>query len=259
MEAGTPKKRIAVTGATGRIGSRLVEILEARGHDVVPISRSNGVDVITGDGLAKALDGVEVIIDAATQDTPDQDAATEFFTTSAANLQRAGAEAGVERIVLISIIGIDKFEGGYNAAKLAQENALIDGPVPVRILRASQFHEFVEQFVGWVTQDGVSHVPAFRTQPIAARAAAEGLADAAEESEVENGRITEIAGPREERLAELAKALFASRGDDLRVEESTQQGDHDAEQYATGSALPNPGAKLAGPSYEAWLKEAVHA
>ena len=259
MEATAGKKRIAVTGATGRIGSHVVEILEERGHDVVAISRSNGVNVITGDGLTEALAGVDVIVDTATQDSADQTAATEFFTTSAANLQRAGADAGVERIVLISIIGIDTFEGGYNAAKLAQEAALLEGPLPVRILRATQFHEFVAQLVEWTTQDGVSYVPEFRTQPISAHAAAEGLADVAEEDEVENGRITEIAGPREERLAALAEVLIASRGDDLRVQEMLEENDHDAEQYANGAALPHEGAKLAGPSYEEWLKQTVPA
>src|SRR5688572_7867776 len=101
--------KIAVTGATGRLGSPLVEILEGRGHEVVPIARSKGVDVITGEGLGEALDGVDSIVDAATGPSPDEKEATEFFTTSARNLHKAGAEAGVKRNVLVSIIGIDKF------------------------------------------------------------------------------------------------------------------------------------------------------
>ena len=82
--------RIAVAGATGRVGRHVVDILESRGYDVVPISRSNGVDLITGEGLDEALTGVETVIDAATGPSPDQQAATEFFTTSTRNLQRGG-------------------------------------------------------------------------------------------------------------------------------------------------------------------------
>jgi uncharacterized protein YbjT (DUF2867 family) len=104
-------------------------------------------------------------------------------------------------------------------------------------------------------------VPEMRTQLVAARAVAETLADAAEEPAIENGRITEVAGPQEERLADAAAALFASRGDAVEIRESNggllaQPGDPDAAAYADGAALPNPGAKLAGPSFAEWLKAA---
>jgi uncharacterized protein YbjT (DUF2867 family) len=253
MQTERKSRKIAVTGATGRVGSPLVEILEQRGHDVVPIARSKGIDVISGEGLDEALAGVETIIDTATWPTPDQEEATAFFTASARNLQGAGAAAGAKRIVVVSIIGIDKFQGGYNAAKAAQEQALLEGPIPVRIVRAAQFHEFFDPFIGWMTQDGVAYLPEMRTQPVAARVVAETLADAAEEPEIESGRITEVAGPREERLADVAAALFASRGDSIEIREGRQRGDPDAAAYAEGAVLPNPGAKLAGPSFEEWL------
>jgi uncharacterized protein YbjT (DUF2867 family) len=258
MQSKNKSQRIAVTGATGRLGSPLVEILEQRGHDVVPIARSEGVDVITGEGLDEALVGVETIIDAATGPSPDEKEATAFFTASARNLQRAGAAAGVKRIVVVSIIGIDKFHGGFNAAKMAQEQTLLQGPLPVRIVRAAQFHEFVGPLVGWTIQDGVAYVPEMRTQLVAARVVAEALAEAAEEPEIENGRITEVAGPREERLADAAAALFASRGDSVEIRENgggplAEAGDPDAAAYANGAALPNPGAKLAGPTFQEWL------
>lgn len=256
MNTESKTQKIAVTGATGRVGSHLVEILDQRGHDVVPIARSKGVDVVSGEGLDEALAGVETIVDTATGPSPDREPATAFFTASARNLQRAGDSAGARRIVVVSIIGIDKFEGGYNAAKVAQEETLLDGPLPVRIVRAGQFHEFVDQLVGWMIQDGVAYLPEMRTQPVAARVVAETLADAAEEPEIENGRITEVAGPREERLADAAAALFASRGESIEIREGRQPGDPDAAAYAEGAALPNPGAKLAGPSFEEWLKAA---
>jgi uncharacterized protein YbjT (DUF2867 family) len=249
-------QKIAVTGATGRLGRPLVEILEARGHEVVPIARSVGVDVVTGEGLDDALAGVDTIIDAATGPTPDEDEEKAFFTASARNLQRAGAAAGAKRIVVVSIIGIDKFQGGYNAAKLVQEQTLLEGPLPVRIVRAAQFHEFVDQLVGWMIQDGVAYLPEMQTQLVAARVVAEALADAAEEPEPENGRITEIAGPQAERLADAASALFASRGDSYEIREARMPDDPDADAYANGAVLPNPGAKLAGPTFEEWLAAA---
>jgi uncharacterized protein YbjT (DUF2867 family) len=253
MQTESRTQKIAVTGATGRVGSHLVEILEKRGHDVVRIARSRGVDVVSGEGLDDALAGVETLIDTATGPSPDQTEATEFFTASARNLQRAGAAAGAQRIVLVSIIGIDKFQGGYNAAKVAQEQTLLEGPLPVRIVRAAQFHEFVGELVGWTIQNGVAHVPEMRTQLVAARVVAEALADAAEEPETQNGRISEVAGPRAESLAGAAATLFASRGDSTEIREDRQPGDPDAAAYAEGAALPNPGAKLAGPTFEEWL------
>jgi uncharacterized protein YbjT (DUF2867 family) len=262
MQAERASRRVAVTGATGRVGSHIVEILEKRGHEVVPIARSVGVDVVSGEGLDEALAGVETIIDTATGPSPDQAEATAFFTASARNLQRAGAAAGAKRIVVVSIIGIDKFRGGYNAAKVAQEQALLEGPLPVRIVRAAQFHEFVEPLVGWTIQDGVAHVPEMQTQLVAAPAVAEALADAAEEPEIHNGRITEVAGPRAERLADVAAALFAARGRSIEIRESrgalltSGPDDPDAAAYAEGAALPNPGAKLAGPTFEEWLAAA---
>jgi uncharacterized protein YbjT (DUF2867 family) len=254
-------QKIAVTGATGRLGSHLVEILEQRGHEVVPIARSKGVDVITGEGLEAALEGVETIIDAATGPSPDQEQATAFFAASAKNVQRAGAAAGAKRIVLVSIIGIDRFETGYNAAKLVQEGTLREGPLPVRIVRAAQFHEFIEPVISWTIKDGVAYVPEMRTQVVAARAAAEAVADAAEEAEIENGRITEVSGPRAERLADIAATLFAIRGDAVEIRESrggllAAPDSPDAAAYADGAVLPSPGAKLAGPTFEEWLRAA---
>jgi len=173
------RTKIAVAGATGRVGRHVVDVLEARGHDVVAMSRSTGVDVVTGDGLAEALAGVEAVVDAATGPSAEQEVATEFFTAAARNLQEAGERAGVRRIVVVSIIACDRFSGGYGAAKVAHEQAMLSGPIPVRVLRAAQFHEFVAQLVEWGRQGDVSYVPKMRTQLVAARTVAEALADLA--------------------------------------------------------------------------------
>lgn len=246
--------KIAVTGATGRLGRQLVDVLEAQGHEVVPIARSKGVDVITGEGLAEALEGVEAVVDLATGPSPDEQEATEFFTTSTRNLQEAGVRAGVKRIVLVSIIGIDKFKTGYNAAKLAQEKAALAGPIPTRIVRAAQFHEFVEQLLDWGRQGDVAYVAAMRTQVVAARALAETVAELVTDSEP-TGPTLEVAGPRPERLVDLARLLTEHRGESLQIFETTEffpEGDV----YDSDAPLPGPDAKLTGPTYEEWLKAA---
>lgn len=244
-------KKIAVAGATGRVGHHLVDILTERGHDVVPMSRSRGVDIITGEGLAEVLSGVESIVDTATGPSPEQQAATEFFTTAARNLQEAGERAGVQRIVVVSIIGTDRLKGGYGIAKVAHEQATLSGPIPARVLRAAQFHEFVEQLVQWGTRDGISNVPQMRTQLVAARTVAEALADLAVDDGAVPGPTLEVAGPREESLVEMAKLLVARRGESLRVEAVSDPVDGDANE--SGVLLPGPGARLGGPTFEAWL------
>jgi uncharacterized protein YbjT (DUF2867 family) len=251
--------KIAVVGATGRVGRHVVDVLEERGHQVVGISRSLGVDVVTGKGLAEALAGVETVIDAATQPAPDQDAATAFFTAAARNLQEVGEQAGVQRIVVVSIIGIDRFTAGFLAAKQVHEQAMLAGPIPARILRAAQFHEFVAEIVDWGRQNGVSYVPKLRTQLVAARAVAEALADLATEPDsapagTRTAPIPEIAGPRAESFVEMARLLAAHRGDPVRIEGATNPADPDAELYQRGALLPGPHATLAGPTYEEWLK-----
>jgi uncharacterized protein YbjT (DUF2867 family) len=250
--------KIAVAGATGRVGHHVVALLEARGHEVVPISRSSGVDVITGDGLEEALVGVECVIDAATGPSSEQDAATEFFVSAARNLQEAGERAGVQRLVVVSIIGVERFTAGYMAAKLAHERAVLSGPIPARILRAAQFHEFVPLLVEWGTRGEVSYVPKMRTQLVAARTVARSLVDLATEPELAPGSaavpIPEVAGPREESLVEMAELFVSRRGDRVRIEAVSDPADPDRDLTATGALLPGPNATLAGPTFEAWLE-----
>ena len=249
------RRKIAVAGATGRVGRPTVEVLRAAGHDVVPMSRSTGVDVVTGEGLSEALAGVDCIVDAASWPTPEQGPATEFFVAASRNLQEFGERAGVQRIVVVSIIGADRFTTGYIASKVPHERASRSGPIPVRILRAAQFHEFVPPFLEWARQGDVIYVPRMRTQLVAARAVAEGLA------ELVNGSapappantIPEIAGPREERLVDVAKLLVARRGDSVRIEAVGDPDDPEQALYASGGLLPGPDAVLAGPTFEQWL------
>jgi uncharacterized protein YbjT (DUF2867 family) len=249
------QSKIAVAGATGRLGRPLVEVLEKRGHDVVPMSRATGIDVVTGDGLADALNGVASVIDVASWHAPEEGPATEFFLAATRNLNEIGAAAGVKQLVIASIIGVDRFTSGYQAAKLAHERAVLSGPLPARILRAAQFHEFVPVMLEWGTSDGTIQVPRMRTQLVAARTVAEALADLTEAESAPSDGIPEVAGPRAETLADVARLVVERRGESLEVVEGTNPDDPDAELYEDGTLLPGPDAKLAGPTFEEWLAE----
>ena len=245
--------RIAVAGATGRVGRHVVDALDASGHQAVPMSRATGVDVITGAGLADALAGADCIIDTATGPSPEEAAATQFFTTAARNLHAAGLAAGVRLLVVVSIINTDKLRGGYAVAKVAHERAALAGPIPARILRAAQFHEFVEQVMAWGQQGEVCYVPKMRTQLVAARTVAEVLVELAVAADAPTGPIPEIAGPREEEMAAAARLLADRRGDSVKVEPVSNPDDPDAVANETGVLLPSPHAKLAGPTFAEWV------
>ena len=256
MEAAS---KIAVAGATGRVGRHVVDLLGRGGHEVVAMSRSVGVDVVTGDGLAEALEGVACIIDTATGPSPEQGPATEFFTTAARNLHAAGERAGVRRIVAVSIIGCDRFRAGYNVAKVEHERAVLDGPVEGRVLRAAQFHEFVAQLLEWGNRGDVIYVPRMRTQLVAARTVAEALVDLALDPDpaTAGAAVPEIAGPREEEMVEAARLLASRRGDSTPIEGISDPDDPDRDAFEGGGLLPSPHATLGGPTFEEWLETAL--
>ncbi|WP_435590883.1 SDR family oxidoreductase [Nocardia sp. bgisy118] len=243
--------RIAVVGASGRIGREVIDVLKNQGHEIVAITRATGVDVYTGAGLADALAGVDIVVDAVNAATTDTAAVTDYFGTIARTVQREAAAAGVRRIAVVSIIGIDPFTAGHYAGKLAHEAGYREGPVPVRVLRAAQFHEFTEMMLEWTTRDDTAYVPKFRTQLVAARTTAEELAALALAEEAAD--VVEIAGPEELNLAVAVAKLAARRGDPARVEEIVDAEDPNQELQAAGALLPGPDAILAGPTFDEWL------
>lgn len=251
--------KIAVAGATGRVGHHVVDVLNERGHDVVPISRSQGVDVVSREGLDAALDGVDCIIDAASTSSPDKQDSIDYFVTATKHLHEAGQRVGVQRMVIVSIIGIDDFTGGYSAGKLAHERETLAGPIAARIVRAAQFHEFVEVLTGWATQGDVAYLPTMPVQLVAARSVAEVLADVATAADfapdqgAPGSRFLEVAGPREESLVAAAELLASRRGAPPKIEAVNNPDDPDLVLSAQGALLPGPDAILAGPTFEEWL------
>jgi uncharacterized protein YbjT (DUF2867 family) len=244
--------RIAVAGATGRVGRHIVDVARERGHEVVPMARSLGVDVITGEGLDAALAGADCIIDAATGPSPDRDEAAAFFTTAARNLQAGGERAGVSRLVVVSIIGADRFSDGYAAATYAHEEAAAAGPIPARIVRAAQFHEFVPVLMEWGTQGDTTYVQDMWTQTVAARTVAEAVVDAAT-AEPDGPALSEVAGPREESMVDLAMRYAARHHPQLKVVAVATPEGPDRKIYEEGGLLPGPDARLGGPTFEEWL------
>ena len=238
--------RIAVAGGTGVVGRYVVEAAEEAGHDVAVLTRSTGVDLVSGEGLTAGLDGVDVVIDAANADSNDQEAATSFFRSATANLQRLGYAAGVQRLIVLSIVGIDRVPTGYYAAKLEHERVALEGSVPTGIIRATQFHEYAAQIVTWSREGDVARIPDHRVQTVAARTVAERLVAAAESGA---SGITEVAGPEPAQLLDLSTRFVQTFDWGVEVI-GFDPG------VPPGSRLPGDAAFLGGPSFDDWLPTA---
>ncbi|HEX7739287.1 MAG TPA: NAD(P)H-binding protein [Marmoricola sp.] len=208
--------KVAVAGGTGQVGAPVVEQLRSRGDDVVVLSRSEGVDLTSGSGLAEALDGVEVVVDCSSTTARETKACVDFFGSVATNLQAAAAAAGVRRIVTLSIVGIDGLDDGgpfaHYAGKLAQEAATEAGSVPTVILRATQFHGFPGQMIDWMAKGPFLLVPKQPVQTVDLDAVVNhlvGLVDA----EVDSDHVrVDLAGPEKQLLADLVRATARARG-----------------------------------------------
>ena len=197
--------RIAVAGGTGLIGRMVVEEIQARGHEPVVISRSRGVDLVAGTGLAEALKGVDAVIDVSNKNTMNREQATAFFTTVTRNLLRAtGAH-----VVGLSIVGVDRVKVGYYQGKLAAEQLLLAEPGRATVLRATQFHEFAEQSLGRAFGPFLP-VPKMRSQPVAAREVAAELVRVAEGPA--RGMAPEMAGPQVLAMPDMVREVARVRG-----------------------------------------------
>jgi uncharacterized protein YbjT (DUF2867 family) len=242
--------RIAVAGATGNIGSLTVAALEGAGHDVVRISRSLGVDLVTGDGLDEALTGVEAVVDVTNGPVTDRAATVEYFATATANVLAAEQRAGVRHHVLLSIVGIDRVEGNaHYAGKREQERVVAAGPVPWTIVPATQFHDFAAMVASWTAQDGVATIAPLLVQPIAPSVVADVLAEVVTGSP--RGRYVDVAGPDPQDLVDMARRTNDALGRALKLV-PTWSGLFD-ETMAGSVLLPGDGARIAPTSFDDWL------
>jgi uncharacterized protein YbjT (DUF2867 family) len=169
--------KTAVIGGTGLIGSQVVKILNASGHEAVPLSPSTGVDLLSGQGLAEALEGADVVVNLTNSPTFD-DASPAFFSQTMDNLLAAAKAAGVGHAVILSIAGADLVPGlVYYRAKVLQEDILKSGPVPYSIVRATQFFEFIDAVLSWTADENTVRLPGTLVQPMAAADVAQAVAD----------------------------------------------------------------------------------
>jgi uncharacterized protein YbjT (DUF2867 family) len=207
--------RVAVAGGTGVVGRRVVEVARERGHDVVVLARSQGVDLTTGAGLVEKLAGVDAVIDASNRSVGRRVKAEAFFGGVTRNLLGAESAAGVGHHVVLSIVGIDDVDIGYYAGKREQERVAAEGSVPWSVLRATQFHEFAEQALSFMRVGLFSVVPRMLSQPVAAREVGEALVDLVEAGPA--GRVPDLAGPERHQMVDLVRKLSQARGLGRRV------------------------------------------
>jgi uncharacterized protein YbjT (DUF2867 family) len=242
--------RIAVAGATGRIGKLTIAALDGAGHQTVPLSRRTGVDAYTGSGLADALQGVDALIDVTNNPSQNEAEIVDFFAAVTGNLLAAGEKAGVRHHVLLSIVGIDhNRRTPHYAGKREQERLVAGGPVPWSIVRATQFHDFAAMVAGWAERDGTAAIAPLLVQPIAPADVAAILAEIAAGAPL--GYRLEIAGPQTEDLVDMARRTFAARGQDIRLV-PTWRGTFGPD-LAGEALLPGDGARLGTTAFADWL------
>jgi uncharacterized protein YbjT (DUF2867 family) len=244
--------KITVIGATGQVGSTVVELLRAEGHDVVAASRGTGADVLTGAGLAEALAGAQVLVDVVNSPSFEDEPVLKFFTASAANLTDAARTAGVGHYVALSIVGIDGLpDSGYMRAKVVQERTITDSGLPYTIVRATQFQEFAEAITGSLVVGDEVRTPDALIQPVAADDVAAEVARAAVTAPV-NG-IIDIGGPQKISFADMARAVLAKQGDDKLVVVVDPDATYFGTAVAQTSLVTAEGATLAPTRFADWL------
>lgn len=204
--------KIVVIGGTGLIGRPLVEQLRQEGHDMVAASPSTGIDSVTGEGLADALSGADVVVDIPNSPSFEDAAVLDFFERSTTNLVEAARAAGVGHHLVLSIVGADRMPDiGYMRAKVAQERIVTGGGVPFSIVRATQFFEFIPSLAEAAADGDTIRLSPVLMQPIAAADVSAALAEVATQPPTDG--ISELAGPEPLRLADLGRRVLASRND----------------------------------------------
>jgi uncharacterized protein YbjT (DUF2867 family) len=221
--------KIVVIGGTGLIGSKVVEKLKQKGHEAIAAAPNTGVNTITGEGLAEALAGAQVVVDVANSPSFEDRPAMEFFQTAGRNLTAAEVAAGVKHHVALSVVGTERLQAsGYFRAKQAQENLIKSSPIPYTLIHATQFFEFVRAIAQFSTDGNTVRLPPVLFQPMAAADVSTAVAEAALAQPV-NGMV-EIAGPDTFTLDEAVRKVL--------------EYDHDARKVIADPAAPYYGAKV---------------
>ena len=254
-QVGTNIRKIVVIGGSGLIGTKLVKNLLRQGHEVVAASPSTGVNTITGEGLAEALAGAQVVVDVANAPSWEDQAVLEFFEKSGRNLLAAEAAAGVGHHVALSVVGTERLlASGYFRAKLAQENLIKASSIPYTIVRATQFFEFVGGIAQAATQGETVRLPAALMQPIVSDDVADVMADLAV-AEPLNGTV-ELAGPEPIRQDELVRK-FLSATEDPRTVTTDPSALYYGIALTDQSLTPGDNPRIGPTRFEDWLSHSI--
>jgi uncharacterized protein YbjT (DUF2867 family) len=247
--------KIVVIGGTGLIGSKLVEKLRKDGHEPLAASPDTGVNSLTGEGLAEALAGAQVVVDVANAPAWEDAAVLDFFLRSSRNLLAAETAAGVGHHVTLSVVGADRLpESGYLRAKVAQEGVVKAGPVPYTIVRATQFFEFIGRIADSSTEGDIVRLSPALVQPEAADDVVSTLADVAVGAPLND--TVELAGPDALPLDELARRVLKANDDPRRVTADAHARYFGAE-LDDRSLTPGDDARIAPTRFEDWLSQSV--
>src|SRR3989440_2859298 len=251
------KMKIVVIGGTGLIGSKVVNILRQRGHEVVAASPSSGVNTLTGEGLAEALEGAEVVVDVANSPSFEDKPALEFFEASGRNLLAAKKTAGVKHHLALSVVGTDRLTAsgpgslsGYFRAKMAQENLIKASGIPFTIVHATQFFEFAKNIAQSGTDGSTVRLSSVLMQPMAADDVAAAVAEVALGQPL-NGLI-EVAGPDQIRQDELVRQYLSATGDPRKVV-TDDKPLYFGIAVNDQSLVPGDNPRLGPTHYEEWL------
>src|SRR5882724_3270847 len=243
--------KIVILGGTGLIGSKVVNLLRAGGHEVVAASPSLGINSITGEGLTEALTGAQVVVDVTNSPSFEDKAVLEFFETSTRNVLAAEAKTGVGHHVALSIVGTDQLPAsGYLRAKVAQEKLIKASSIPYTILRATQFFEFVGRIADEATIGQTVHLPSVLFQPIFSDDLAANLARIAVTKPL-NGTI-ELAGPDAIPFDEVVRQYLVAHHDSRTVV-TDEQAHYFGTTLEKHSLVPGENALLGATRFADWL------
>jgi len=248
---------IVVIGGHGLVGRNVVARLRARGHLADAASRSSGVDLITGQGLAASLAGAEVVIDASNAPTFEGPEAFEFFRTAIVNLLHAEQQAGVRHHISLSVVGTGRLGASpYLRGKALQEQLIAASGIPFSIVHATQFHEFLLDIINWTVKGRTIRLPPAYIEPVASDDVAAMLARVATHPALQ-GSI-EIAGPERVRMSSLIQRFLVDMEAPYEVQTDVEAPYFDAPVDDT-VLLPRADAKRGRLGFQDWFEQSPYA
>jgi len=245
--------KVVVIGGTGLIGSKVVEKLNAHGHEAVAASPNTGVNTLTGEGLSEVLQGASVVVDVSNSPSFADDDVMDFFRTATTNLLKAEAEAGVRHHVALSVVGTDRLQAsGYFRAKQVQEDLITASGIPYSIVHATQFFEFAKGLADGMTEGDTVRLPDAKIQPMVSDDVAAAVGRAAVGTPV--GGIAEVGGPEAFQLEEFIRLGLTAKNDPRKVVTDPHATYWGAE-LEENTLLPGSGAQIAETRFTDWLAQ----